>query len=481
MLGVAALAPAARHEFDTVPATYREPYRPRYHFTPAHRWIGDPCGLIKTDSLYRAYYWGGSTSPDLVHWTEVNDMAIENVPKGTACFTGSVVKDHTGSAGWGKDALIAVFTSFDQESRKQSQSIAFSTDGGETFKYYDRNPVLDIWSTEFRDPTVIWDNNHRRWVMLVAKALEKKVGIYTSANLRDWEWASDFGPLGDNDRSWECPDIFEIEVEGQPGVKKWVMVVSVNWAREQYFVGEFDGKTFTPDNPDQYPLYVDEGLDYYASRVFQTPDSPEDPVYTVGWVNTWDYAPTAPSTWGKGIWSLPRRYTLHDTPEGYRLYQTPAESMAALRGKPVTRKLTLSPGVIPLPKVSAMGNTYELDADFTDIGKQPFGLYLCEGDGRRLVVNYDPVTRQLTVDRTNVADTAIPKFSRMAHTEVKPVDGRLSLRVFVDKSTVEIFVNGGHKVLTMLTYAAEGQDGAGIYSLGKGTKASITAYPLQIR
>lgn len=222
---------------------YKEKYRPQYHFTPRHRWIGDPCGLIYHDGTFRAYSWGAAESKDLVHWKELNQNAIKGIPKGIAPFTGSVVVDAEGTAGYGKGAWIAAFTSFDEESKKQSQSIAFSLDEGETFNYYDLNPVIDTWSTEFRDPTVIRDEKSGRWIMAVAKALEKKVAFYASDDLKNWEWLSDFGPLGDSARSWECPDLFKLKVEGSDE-EKWVLLLSINWAREQYFIGDFNGREF---------------------------------------------------------------------------------------------------------------------------------------------------------------------------------------------------------------------------------------------
>ena len=237
---------------------YKEKYRPQFHYTPAHRWMGDPSGLIKHNGKYLAYNWGGVESDDLVYWTELNKSAILDVPEGRSTFTGSTVVDKWNTTGYGDDTMVAVFTGFHKDSKKQAQDIAFSVDGGKTYHYYDRNPVLDIWSTEFRDPTVIYDEKAEQWVMVVAKALEKKVAFYGSKDLKNWEWLSDFGPLGDQDRSWECPDIFQLPVDGDRNNMKWVLVVSVNWAREQYFIGEFDGVRFTADNPDQYPLYVDQ-------------------------------------------------------------------------------------------------------------------------------------------------------------------------------------------------------------------------------
>lgn len=460
-------------------ATYREKYRPQYHYTPAHRWMGDPSGLIKHNGKYLAYNWGASESDDLVYWRELNNGAILDVPEGRSTFTGSTVVDKWNTTGYGNDAMAAIFTGFHKDSKKQAQDIAFSVDGGRTYHYYDRNPVLDIWSTEFRDPTVIYDEKAGRWVMVVAKALEKKVAFYGSTDLKDWVWLSDFGPMGDQDRSWECPDIFRLPVDGDRNNMKWVLVVSVNWAREQYFIGDFDGERFTADNPSQYPLYVDEGLDYYASRVFQDYDSKEAPVYTLGWVCTWDYAQTQPSEWGKGIWSIPREYSLKTTDKGVRLYQTPLPALAGLRGKRYSATINPNPGVHALRQVKEMGNTYELEAEFEVNGDKPFGFYLCEGDGRKLTLTYDPASQNLMLDRTNVADVEIPKFDRIAFCHVPLRNGKLLLNIFVDKSTVEIFADNGASVMTALTYPGERQDGASLFSLGKGIKVNLNAWQLR--
>lgn len=459
-------------------ATYNEKYRPQFHYTPAHRWIGDPSGLIKYKGKYKAYNWGAVESDDLVYWKEINKNAIVGVPEERATFTGSTVVDKWNTTGNGEDAMIAIFTGFHKDSKKQAQDIAISTDGGEFFHYYDRNPVLDIWSTEFRDPTVIYDEKENRWIMVVAKALEKKVAFYGSKDLKEWEWLSDFGPLGDADRSWECPDIFRLPVDGDRNNMKWVLVVSVNWAREQYFIGDFNGHEFIADEPEQYPLYIDSGLDYYASRVFQDYDSSDGPVYTLGWVCTWDYAQTQPSEWGKGIWSLPREYSLQTTPEGLRLFQTPLPALAQLRGRKYNYDKSLSIGVTNLEALKKMDNSYEIEAEFTSLGNNPFGLYLCEGDNRKLVLHYEPQSGILTIDRTNVTDASIPKFERMAFTKVPMIHNKLLLNIFVDKSTVEVFVNNGAAVLTALTFPSEQQNGVSLYSLGKGNSVKLNAWQI---
>lgn len=459
-------------------ATYNEKYRPQFHYTPANRWMGDPSGLIKHKGKYKAYNWGAAESDDLVYWKELNKNAIVDVPEDKATFTGSTVVDKWNTTGNGEDAMIAIFTGFHRGSKKQAQDIAISTDGGEVFHYYDRNPVLDIWSTEFRDPTVIYDEKANRWIMVVAKALEKKVAFYSSKNLKDWEWLSDFGPLGDSDRSWECPDIFRLPVDGNKGEVKWVLVVSVNWAREQYFIGDFNGREFIADEPDQYPLYIDSGLDYYASRVFQDYDLEESPVYTIGWVCTWDYTQTQPSEWGKGIWSIPREYSLQTTPEGIRLFQTPLPALTQLRGRQYNFDKALSIGLTNLEPIKKMDNTYEIEAEFTSLGKNPFGFYLCEGENRKLILHYEPQSGILTMDRTNVTDASIPKFERIAFTKVPMTNNKLLLNIFVDKSTVEVFINNGAAVLTALTFPSEQQNGVSLYSLGNGNSVKLNAWQL---
>ncbi|MDE7396993.1 MAG: glycoside hydrolase family 32 protein [Muribaculum sp.] len=468
---------AGRFQGDTT--LYCEPYRPGYHFTPAHRWIGDPCGLIKADGHYRGYSWGAASTDDLVHWREINRDAILGRPEGIAPFTGSVVVDRDNTAGEGAGTYTAVFTSFDRDSKIQAQVVAFSDDGGDTFQYYEGNPVIDISSTEFRDPTVIWYPEGQKWIMAVAKALDKKVSFYESPDLKQWTWLSDFGPMGDNEKSWECPDLFQVEVE-ETGERKWVLLVSVNWAREQYFVGDFDGVQFIPDKPYSEPLYVDEGLDYYASRVFQDFDDAQGDVFTLGWVNTWDYAQQAPSQWGKGLWSLPRKYTLYSTADGLKLRQTPVKALETLRGDVQSFTCKANCGRTPLPEISAMDNCYELDVELIPSDGDVAGLNLCCGEGRKVGIIYDAASGYLIIDRLNSTPEDLPKFSRMASCKV--ADGNnapLEMKIFVDNTTIEIFADGGKKVFTLLTYAAPGQAGAECFSLNGNTEFRIKAWPIK--
>ena len=239
---------------------YKEPYRPQYHFSPEKGWIGDPSGFMYYQGKYHMYWWGKVESTDLVHYQQITPYAMTGADDNISYFTGSAVVDKNNTAGFGKGAYVAAYTVFEKDSKKQAQGISFSHDG-KTFHYYEGNPVLDLWSTEFRDPTVFWHEPTQKWVMVVAKALEKKIKFYTSPDLKSWTWTSDFGPAGDSEKSWECPDLFQLPVDGDSDKKRWVMVVSVNWAQEQYFIGDFDGTSFKlMDNHPAEPLYVDKGI-----------------------------------------------------------------------------------------------------------------------------------------------------------------------------------------------------------------------------
>lgn len=357
---------------------YKEPYRPQYHFSPEKGWIGDPSGFMYYQGKYHMYWWGKVESTDLVHYQQITPYAMT-----------------------GTDDNISY-------------------------------PVLDLWSTEFRDPTVFWHEPTQKWVMVVAKALEKKIKFYTSPDLKSWTWTSDFGPAGDSEKSWECPDLFQLPVDGDSDKKRWVMVVSVNWAQEQYFIGDFDGTSFKlMENHPAEPLYVDKGLDFYASRTFQDFDGTLDSKISMGWVATWDYAPVAPSKYGKGFWSIPRNLELKTYKEGVRLVQKPVEQLQTLRHKPASVKRALSVGTQRLPGFVPDENVYELDASFSTDVSNTFGLNLCVGEGRKVVVSYDTDSHNLVIDRTHCSDVQIPKFSRMAYARVEPVDNKIRFIIFV--------------------------------------------------
>ncbi|WP_329123440.1 GH32 C-terminal domain-containing protein [Streptomyces sp. NBC_01353] len=268
-LAVTAVAPRAAAS-DSPP--YTEPHRPQFHFTPKKNWMNDPNGLVYFKGEYHLFYqynpsgntwgnmsWGHAVSKDLVHWEEL-PLAIPHDDE-EMVFSGSAVVDHHNTSGFGTEdtpAMVAVYTSAYKADGKQAQSLAYSTDRGRTWTKYAGNPVLDIGSKEFRDPKVQWYAPTKSWLMTVSLSTEHKVRFYSSKNLKQWELLSDFGPAGAVGGVWECPDLFPLPVDGDPSRTKWVLVVNINpggiagGSAAQYFVGDFDGRKFTPDDDGSY-------------------------------------------------------------------------------------------------------------------------------------------------------------------------------------------------------------------------------------
>ena len=268
VLGWTAVGPPAAAAPSGTPPAYDQTYRPQFHYSPVKNWMNDPNGLVYYRGQYHLFYqynpagntwgnmsWGHAVSTDLVHWTEL-PVAIP-YDANELVFSGSAVVDKNNTSGLGTKAnppLVAIYTSAKPGS--QSQSLAYSTDGGLTFTKY--GTVLDIGSAEFRDPKVFWYAPANQWRMVVVKATEHKVSIYSSPNLKNWTHLSDFGPAGAVGGVWECPDLFPLAINGNPRKVKWVMVVNLNpggiagGSGGQYFVGDFDGTTFTSDDPATY-------------------------------------------------------------------------------------------------------------------------------------------------------------------------------------------------------------------------------------
>lgn len=268
LVGVAGSASAVPAE----PSSLTEPYRPQFHYTPAKNWMNDPNGLVYYKGEYHLFYqhnpngnawgdmsWGHAVSEDLVHWEEL-PLAISH-DENEMIFSGSVVVDHQNTTGFGtlaNPAMVAVYTTNPKARLDQNQALAYSLDRGRTWTKYDGNPVLDIDNPEFRDPKVQWYAPSKSWLMTVVKATERKVAFYSSKDLKTWEHLSDFGPMGAVGGVWECPDLFPLPVDGNRREQKWVLLVSLNpghlygGSGTQYFVGDFDGTTFTPDDDGSY-------------------------------------------------------------------------------------------------------------------------------------------------------------------------------------------------------------------------------------
>ena len=250
--------------------SYSEPYRPQLHFTLPHSWLGDPNGLVYRDGRYYLYSngtWQGATSTDLIHWQDIPVTGPQPDPGSVAFYSGSAVVDKDNTSGFstpGNPAMVAMYTS-QMASGDETQSLAYSTDQGKSWTRYSGNPVLDLTSQNFRDPKVFWYAPAHSWMMVIALSDQHKVSFYRSPDLKSWTHVSDFGPSGAATGVWEMPDLYQLPVDGNPNNQKWVLSVSVGGTGVQYIVGQFDGTTFTPDEPATYTPPAGTPLDTFES------------------------------------------------------------------------------------------------------------------------------------------------------------------------------------------------------------------------
>lgn len=448
-------------------------WRPVYHFSAPQNWLNDPNGLIYLNGVYHLYYqhnpfenkwghmsWGHATSKDLLHWEHlpVAIPEIETKDTTTWIFSGSAVWDEQNTSGFGKNGkgpVVAIYTADQPKQQKESQFIAFSNDGGLTYTNYAGNPVVDIHKKDFRDPSVIWLEAQQYWLMTVAVPGEHKVQFYSSPNLKDWKLLSEFGNQGDTRKIWECPSLTPLNVDGDPAKKKWLLMISSGnqdaGTGMQYFTGDFDGKTFTNDNRPENQLFVDYGKTFYAAIPYN--HLPDGGQTMIGWLTPFE-TPTSP--W-RGQMSIPRDLHLKTTPAGVRLYQQPAAVLQASLDKlPAAKKLQLKAQTIQSKELPLSSNqrfntnTNWIDADFTIGTAADFGLKVAQ----HVVVGYNVAKQELY----------IKDGKEVQHVSVAPVNNKIRLQVLLDKSTLEVFVNDGEKVLSTLIFPDKTATGLSVFA-----------------
>lgn len=456
---------------DTFDTANREKFRPAYHHTPLYGWMNDPNGMFYKDGVWHLYYqynpygskwqnmtWGHSSSKDLVHWDH-RPLAIEANGLG-AVFSGSSVVDRDNTFGAGKDAVVSLYTS---AATSQIQSAATSTDNGETFTIYAGNPVITL-DSEARDPNMFWHEPTGRWILTLAHALEHEMLIYSSADLKNWTLESSFGKgLGSQEGVWECPDLFPLPVDGN-GPEKWMLICNINpggpfgGSATQYFIGDFDGHKFTPDTDAGRNVptkWMDFGKDHYATVSWS--DAPDARRTVIGWMSNWQYAAEVPTMQFRSANTLPREVSLFTGADG-QIYaaSAPSPEVDALRGALVSKARNASVGAsgrrYELP--SANDGICEIDLGLSAAGADSVTVTLSNPAGEKVVMTYDPKAGTLACDRR---ESGVTDFSRdFPAVTVAPVfataKGKLDLRVFVDRSSVEVFGNGGRFAMTNLVF-----------------------------
>ncbi len=437
---------------DTFDTTNRERFRPRYHHTPLYGWMNDPNGMFYKDGVWHLYYqynpygsqwenmsWGHSTSRDLIHW-DAQPLAIESDWLG-AIFSGSAIVDKDHTTGFGRNAVVAMYTS---AGAAQTQSIAYSTDGGQTFTKYAGNPVITFNAPDFRDPKVFWHEPTSKWMVVLAVGQE--VQFYSSKNLKEWKYESSFGrEYGNHDGVWECPDMLCFG-------EKWVLLLNINpggpfgGSATQYFVGRFDGHTFTcEDNPSE-TKWMDYGKDHYATVTFH--NAPEGRIVALPWMSNWQYANQVPTQQFRSANGLPRDLGIKTIGGETILTCIPSKEVMALRGK----------------KVKQPTEACEIVIDM----KSSTDIVLSNAKGEQVTMHYDAQKQEFKMDRTKSGDVSFS--DAFAYETVAPTFGGIKqLRLFIDRCSIEAFDAEGKMAMTNLVFPSEPYNTIKV----KGGKATI--------
>lgn len=442
---------------DTFDMKNREQYRPVYHHTPAYGWMNDPNGMFYKDGVWNLYFqhnpygsqwenmtWGHSTSTDLVHWKFQGDPVLPDA-LGTV-FSGSAVVDKENTSGFGKGAVIALYTSAGES---QTQSMAYSTDNGKTFTKYEGNPVITSNVPDFRDPHMFWNEDIKKWNMILAAG--QHMEIYTSDNLKDWKLESSFGETyGNHGGVWECPDLMKMKVRGT-NKEKWMLICNINpggpfgGSATQYFIGDFDGRKFTCESKPEVTKWMDYGKDHYATVTFD--NAPEGRRVAIAWMSNWQYANQVPTLQYRSGNSIPRDLGLFEYKGETYCSVVPSPEMTAARSKKATKSLSESCEMV----VNLKGNAT---------------ITLSNDKGEKVVMNYDAKAETFSMDRTKSGKVDFSK--DFAAVTKAPTYGNISqLRIFIDKSSIEALDADGKMSMTNLVFPSKPYNKVTVKGKGK--------------
>ena len=475
---------------DTFDTGNREKFRPTYHFSPLYGWMNDPNGMVYKDGEYHLFYqhnpygskwgnmhWGHAISKDLINWEHRPD-AITPDALGTI-FSGSAVVDTDNTAGFGAGAIVAIYT---QNSDRQVQSIAYSTDNGRSFTKYENNPVLTSDARDFRDPKVFWHKETQRWIMLLAVGQEMQ--IFSSSNLKDWAFESSFGEgQGAHGGVWECPDLFELPVDGT-NEKKWVLLCNLNpggpfgGSATQYFVGTFNGKEFVNESPSQ-TKWMDWGKDHYATVTWS--DAPDNRRIAIAWMSNWQYANDVPTSQYRSPNSVPRDLSLFTVDGETYLQSAPSPELLALRDASKKRSFKVNGTRTIKEMIPGNDGAYEIELTIENQHADVIGFRLYNDKGEEVDMQYDMKEKKFSMDRRKSGDVGFNEnFPMLTWTAIESGKDELKLRLFVDKSSVEAFGDGGRFVMTNQVFPSEPYTHIDFYSKGGAYKVdSFVIYKLK--
>ncbi|MCJ7467707.1 MAG: glycoside hydrolase family 32 protein [Maribacter sp.] len=455
-------------------ANYNETFRPQFHFSPEEKWMNDPNGLVYNKGIYHLFYqyypddivwgpmhWGHATSADLVHWTHKPIALFPD--KNGLIFSGSAVVDKNNTSGFGSlenPPLVAIFTYHDMAKEKegtddfQTQGIAYSLDNGDTWTKYEGNPVIrNPGFKDFRDPKVFWNDIANQWTMLLVAG--DHLQIWDSKNLREWKKVSEFGKSqGAHGGVWECPDMFRLRVEGSDETK-WVLLISINpgapngGSGTQYFLGDFDGKTFTSEQ--NQARWVDWGTDNYAGVTYNNVPS-GDRIF-IGWMSNWAYARDTPTEKWRSAMTIPRKLSLRKIGDTIDLINYPIQPFDDQLVEEIEKNIVLAPNA----KENIVYNTFnQTEVRFLTSSKD-FRLHFKNALGEALILSMDATKDVFILDRSKSGKTDFQQDFGASQQMPIPYlsDEKFEVRILMDWSSIEVFINRGQYVMTSLIFPNE--------------------------
>lgn len=467
--------------------TEEELYRPNFHFTPKSGWMNDPNGMFYYNGYYHLFYqhypdsnvwgpmhWGHAISTDMINWIE-KPIAIYPDKKGYI-FSGSAVVDLNNTSGFGSlknPPIVAMFTYHDPVKEKagaidtQSQGIAYSLNEGLTWTKYEANPVIKNPNLkDFRDPKMTWDNVHKQWLMVLAAG--DRTMFYRSKNLKDWELLSDFGKtIGAHGGVWECPDFFPMLIDGSDEYK-WVLLLSINpggpngGSATQYFVGDFDGKTFTLDESfskdlkEKKALWVDYGKDNYAGVTWSNISEIDGRKLFVGWMSNWDYAQKVPTEKWRSSMTIPRELSLIKEEGHYKVSFQPVRELQNYVSKTVKKEaLKISKNTVLTSKTVIDLSKADIRFTVENLKEDVYTFSLSNDAGNTVEFGINKKEKFFFIDRKksgnlSFSDAFAKQISKAPFT--KDFD-KMNVRIIIDKTSIEIFYDNGKTVMTELFFA----------------------------
>ncbi|WP_308992081.1 glycoside hydrolase family 32 protein [Mariniflexile litorale] len=460
-------------------------YRPNFHFTPKKAWMNDPNGMFYYNGYYHLYFqyhpdsnvwgpmhWGHAISTDMITWVE-QPIALYPDELGTI-FSGSAVVDIGNTSGFGKASeaspIVAMYTSSKKlegdDNWKQTQSIAYSNDEGKTFTKYENNPAIDNNEIkDFRDPKVTWDEDRKKWVMVLAAG--DKIMFYDSKDLKKWHLLSDFGQgIGGHGGVWECPDLFQLPVLGTDE-SKWVLFVSINpggpngGSATQYFVGDFDGTTFKMDKDFETALnkehnyWIDFGRDNYAGVSWSNATKKDGSKLILGWMSNWDYAQVVPTETWRSAMTIARKVQLQKNNNGYRLLINPVNELTNYRSTKYKKESITIKGDTKIIDSNAMDlASTEIQFNISNLKHEGFTFNLTNKQGDTLAFGYNHSDKNFFIDRrkSGKRDFSEKFADRVSMAKRTSLNTGLTGTIILDKTSIELFFDNGETVMTEIFF-----------------------------